>query len=87
MSIVTVGLVVVGLLAGRVPRGWLAVPVVLVAAPIFWTVIGAFDDGEGLLARAAVGVMGALSVWMGWFVGLPDPDDDRTAPAAEPAAS
>lgn len=69
MPAVMLGVGIAGFFAERVKHGWLTIPLVLFGAPIFWTLIGAFDDGEGWLLRLATGPMVALPMAVGWLLG------------------
>jgi hypothetical protein len=67
MTVILLGVLVFGFLAGRVRYGWIAIPLILVMAPYFWTAIGAFDDGESWLLRAVMGPMFAIPAAVGWL--------------------
>ena len=56
-----------GFLTGRVRHGWLKIPGVTAAAPLFFTLIGTFDDGEGLLWRLATGFIFGIPIGLGWL--------------------
>ena len=69
MPFMLIALITVGYLARRLRRGWLAVPLVLVSAPLVFTLIGAFDDGESWIRRAAFGAILAVPVAVGLLLG------------------
>ncbi len=60
--------------AGQVRRGWLVVLLVFVSAPLLFTLIGAFDDGEGWSRRAVLGgvltALVAVGLLLGYAFGL-----------------
>ncbi len=60
-------LIILGVMAGMVPRGWVAIPILVIGWPLLVMLIGADDSGAGLVMAAAVT---AVNVTAGFTAGL-----------------